>query len=266
VVHRSYQFGPWLVGVRTNSEAVGEWLEWALAEYASDEETDPYFSIHVGDERGAHVRGYHILYRETSKLARTFDLAGVGRTFLTELESFLFAERDDALYADATIVASNGRFGLMPATTGLFVGSLGQRAVRKTGIVLSAETKVAIDPESGEVVPITSRLNVPEGAVERLAAIAPTTEPDGRVAVTRPLKIDTLFSVGMPDEPLLPVSPATAVYRMATHALNLHQLGSPGLEALHRLADDADCYEIKTANPKNMLSALTRGMHSDEAA
>ena len=224
VVHRNYELGSWLVGVRSNSEAVGEWLDWALGEFASDEEADPYYSIHIG-ETGANSRGYHILYRETIKLARTFDLASVGRTLFTELESFLFGDRDDALFVDVTIVASNGRVGLIPATTGMFVGSLGRRAVRQTGITISDETKVAIDPDSGEAIPITSRLDVPHDAIERLAAIAPTTQPDEGFTVTTPMKIDTVFSVGLPDEALAPVSKATAVYRMATHLMNLHQLG-----------------------------------------
>jgi len=266
VVHRNYELGSWLVGIRSNSEAVGEWLDWALGEFASDEEADPYYSIHVGEQRGANSRGYHILYRETIKLARTFDLAGVGRTLLTELESFLFSERDDALFADATIVASNGRVGLIPAITGMFVGALGDRAVRQTGITLSNETKVAIDPHSGEAIPITSRLDVPHDAIERLAAIAPTTQPDERMTMTTPMKIDTVFSVGLPDEAIAPVSTATAVYRLGTHLINLHQLGSRGLDALIRTVSGATSYEVRTSNPKNMLAALTEGMHADEAA
>ena len=265
VVHRNYELGSLLFGIRSNSEAVGEWLDWALGEFASEEEADPYYSIHVGEQRGA-SRGYHILYRETIKLARTFDLAGVGRTLLTELEGFLFSERDDALFANASIVASNGRIGLIPATTGMFVGTLGQRALRETGITLSNETKVAIDPSSGEAIPITSRLPVPHDAIERLAAIAPSAQPDERFAVTRPLKIDTVFSVGLHPEPLAPVSTATQVYRLGTHMMNLPQLGSRGLDAMVSMVGGATSYEVRTSNPKNMLTAITEGMRADAAA
>jgi hypothetical protein len=84
--------------------------------------------------------------------------------------------------------------------------------------------------------------------------------------VTTPMKIDTVFSVGLPDEAIAPVSTATAVYRMGTHLMNLHQLGSHGLEALIRAVSGANSYEIRTSSPKNMLAALTEGMHADEAA
>ena len=163
-------------------------------------------------------------------------------------------------------MASNGNPGLIPATTGMFVGTLGQRALRQTGITLSNETKVAIDPASGKAIPISSRLDVPPDAIERLAAIAPTAQPDDRLAVTKLVKIDTVFSVGVHDEPLAPVSTATQVSRLGTHVLNLHQFGSPGLEALVHMVGGATSYEVRSSNAKNMLTAITEGMRADAAA
>src|SRR6266511_1979539 len=109
VVHRSYDIGGLIFGIRTNSEAVGRWLDDCLGNYRTRKKADPYYSIHVGEQLRPSMRGYHILYRETLKLARTFDLAGLGRTLLAELESYEFADRDDALYLDAAVVASDGK-------------------------------------------------------------------------------------------------------------------------------------------------------------
>jgi hypothetical protein len=264
VVNYTYEVGGWAFGIRTNSEAVGAWLDECLGEYRIDDpEVDPYYSLLVetGNGRGP-VRRYHLFYRETRKIGRTFDLVGLGRTLLSELESYFFTERDDALYADAVVVAKDGVTGLIPATTAHYVDTLGRR-VERAGVILPVETKVAIDLSSGEVVPIEPLLRVPEDALDRLARIGGRNGRDHRLLLERPVRVDSVFLVGVAEELLQPVLPSVALFALATHVINMRKLGQAGLEALRRTVEDARCYEIASRGPADMLDALTEALRPD---
>jgi hypothetical protein len=261
VVNYGYGVGDWAFGIRTNSEAVAAWLDECLGEYRiDDDEIDPYYSLVVetGDGGGS-VRRYHLLYRETIKIGRTFDLVGLGRTLLSELESYLFAERDDALYADAVVIAKDGATGLVPGLAAQYIDTLG-RKVERAGVILPVETKVAIDLSSGEVVPMKPMLRVPEDAFDRLAQIGGGNGRDHRLLLDRPVRVDTVFSIGSADELLQPVVPSAALFRMATHAVNMRKLGQTGLEALLRTVSTARCFEIASKGPADMLDALAEGV------
>jgi hypothetical protein len=263
VVNHTYDIGGWAFGIRTNSEAVGTWLDECLREYRIDDpdhEIDPYYSLLVetGDS-GSSVRRYHLLYRETMKIGRTFDLVGLGRTLLSELESYLFAEREDALYADAVVVAKDGATGLVPEMAVQYIDTLGRR-VERAGVILPVDTKAAIDLTSGDVVPIEPMLRVPGDALDRLARIGGTNGRDHRLPLEGPVKVDTVFSIGSAEEPLQSVPPGLALYRMATHAVNMRKLGRKGLEALSRTVEGARCYEVASKTPVNVLDALAEAI------
>jgi hypothetical protein len=262
VVQHSYKVGGLTFGIRTNSEAVGDWLHDCLGAYRTRKKADPYYSIHVAGQYGSSMRGYHILYRETLKLARTFDLTGVGRTLFAELESLLFPDRDDAVYLEASVVASDGAVALVPGTAALYVATLGDRKVQRAGLRLPVETKVAIDPDSGEAVPIESRLKIPADAIARLAALAPVDRSDDRLVLDGPVKLDAVFSIGPTEDPLLPVSSAVALYRLGSHALNLGKLGTAGLETLLGVVERARCYEVASGMPQEVLDAFSAGIRS----
>src|SRR3954452_6512249 len=95
VVQRSYEIGPWIFGVRTNSEAVGDWLDEWLDEWETGDVAEPVYSIFV-PEGGKVGRPYHVLYEESRQHVRSFSLADIGRRLLAELDGYLAAERDDA--------------------------------------------------------------------------------------------------------------------------------------------------------------------------
>src|SRR2546430_8866161 len=88
-VRRSYRFGNSYLGIRTNSESFGAWLDQTLAGHRSRKKPD-YFHYSVllanGSPKAA-GRRFHILYRETLMVQRTFHLPTVGRTLLAELEA-----------------------------------------------------------------------------------------------------------------------------------------------------------------------------------
>jgi hypothetical protein len=164
VVSRSYELSRFVVGIRTTSEALGAWLDDCLGRYRTDEEAEPHYSIIVEGDRGG-VRRYHILYRDTMKISKTFDLAGLGRTLLTELESLAFPERD-AVYADLAVVGSDGALALMPAMTAQYLDTLG-RSVHRAGVILPVETKVAIDPNTGGAISHPTFARRPGGRARR---------------------------------------------------------------------------------------------------
>ncbi len=168
----------------------------------------------------------------------------------------------DALYLDAAVVASDGKVALVPATSAIYVATLGGRKVQRAGLRLPAETKVAIDKESGQAVPIRPQLQVPADALARLAALAPAHRNDDRVAVDLPVKVDAVFSVGGSEDPLHPVSPAVALFRLGSHALNLANLGTAGLETLRGVVERARCYEVASGKPEEVLDAFFAGLHA----
>jgi hypothetical protein len=260
VVSRSYDVGDYLVGVRTNSEAVGAWLDRYLGDLRTSEDAEPYYSILVADESDRRPgRRFNILYRESIAVARTFEVAGVVRTLLSELEGLLARGRNDAVYTDLAPVTSNGTVALIPASTVAFLDTLGGR-VRRAGLVLPIATRTAIDPVSGELIPIQPLLRVPPEAPDELRGVGSGVD-DSRLLLDCPARVDVVCAVGgSATETLLPLTPGGAVHRLATHVLNLEQLGVGALEGLSRLTSGARCYELRSAKSREMLESLSAAM------
>src|SRR5712692_1669194 len=112
-VSRSYEVKGESFGLRTNSEAFATWLDDVLGAYRISEELPPFYSILIADQEKPGKR-FHLLYRETMALVRSYDLATIGRALFSQFEVPLLLDRDDAIYADMNAVASNGRSALVP--------------------------------------------------------------------------------------------------------------------------------------------------------
>lgn len=256
VVTQSYEIGPYVVGIRTNSEAFARWLEHTLGEYATSEEADPYYSLLVAEhDDGRPGKRFNILYRESTALAKDLDLAVVVRTLVAELEGFLFQQRNDAVYAQAGVVAADGRTALVPSLLVPYLATLGRR-LERSGLTLPVASQVAIDPASGLVVPVKPLLETAPDALERLRALAPTEGRDNRLVVERPTAVDAVCSIGLDEEPVQAVSAAYAVFRLVEKVVNLEKLGTTAVEAVGRLVENARCYELRTANVEGTRDAL----------
>jgi hypothetical protein len=262
VVQDSYEIGPWLVGVRTNSEAFGRWLDDTIGAYRTAVETDPYYSVLVAEEDdGRPGKSFHILYRETTALIKSFDLRAVVQMLLAELDSLLAHDREDAIYADAALVASNGVTGLvLPSLTAPYLTALGRHVEKE--IALPLRLQVAIDPDTGLAVPIEPKLAVDERALDALGAIVQLNGRHERLVVERPAEVDVVCAVGLAEEALTPLSEAQTVFRLAQQAVNLGKLGERGLVGLARLAERARCYEVRTANVRDTLASLLLALRS----
>ena len=193
VVWRSYEIGRMQFGIRTNSEACGEWLDETFSEYRVDEETAPYLSLLVaGDENGQVGKRFHVLYEESRALVRTHDLRLVGEMLLAQFDHVQASERTDKVYIDGGLVRLGDVVGLVPPILPPYLGTLGHRVVERSGLELPVSGFVAVDLESGRVVSPRRALDVPADALDRLTEIHPTNGRERRVTVEEPIDVDVV--------------------------------------------------------------------------
>jgi hypothetical protein len=256
VVTHTFNIGGVPFGIRTTSEAVGDWLAETFAEFRSEEDVEPHWGIVVGDGgQGSGKKEFHVLYRSTMALTKTFDIRSLGLTLLSEVESVTFPDRDDAIFLDCAVVTSNGVRGLMPAMLIPYFRSLGRR-IDRSAVTFPAEHAVAIHPVSGEVIPVQRSVEIPTGALDALARAVPTAEGDRRV-VDRAMRMDVVCSIGVAEEDVRPMSKGATLHRMVSHVLNFPKVKDGGLEGLIRLVERAQCYELRSGRPAEMLESLS---------
>src|ERR671919_1706118 len=96
VVYQWYEVAGRRFGVRTTSEAFGEWIDYALSEYRTDpDDEDPVYSLLVAKDSGTRgTKGYHILYKWTGCLVRTLHLPTLGRAFLASVDVMESGDRE----------------------------------------------------------------------------------------------------------------------------------------------------------------------------
>lgn len=257
VAQHSFRMGEVEFGIRTTSEAFSDWLAEVLGAYRIEDEHRPEFSIVIGDGgTGRGEKKFHILYRGTIALARTFHLPTLVRVLQSELDGFFVHDRDDAIYTDTTLVSIDGMRAMIPSSLVFYMGSLGRR-VDRAGVSLPADTVSAIDLETGLLVPARPGVEISAEALGALAGVAPLNGGPDRFTLDGPTTVDAVCSIAETEAPWRPVSPGVAVYRMADHVLNLPKLGARALDGLVRLVERGRTFELDAAGPKDMLQALT---------
>lgn len=263
-MEQTYELGRHLVGVRTNSEAFGAWLADTFSAYRSSEQVGAMYSVVIADEGDRQPgKRFHVVYKVAGVLARTFDLVELGRTLVSELESYAFSDWDEAIYARATVVSSDGVAAIVPNAD---LGHLTEisRQVERAGITLPPiGGGVAIDPDSGRLIPIPHRLPITDAAADRLARLAPPDGSSRRDGVPRreaPVSprpdVEVVCLAGWGNQPLRPVSRALGVQGLASTVVNLDALGARALEGLARLTERAPCYELGFERSEQMIDAL----------
>jgi hypothetical protein len=265
VVKGLYSFGGAEIGVRSTSQEFGEWVDGALRSYRSPGKYQTHYSIVIAESSGDGALAkerYHILYKGTIPIIKTPDIQTLVRTFLSDLEIFLFDDRTDAIFADMNVVSLAGVNALVPGSLVPFIGSLGRRRLGRTGLRLPAETAVAIEPGTGRVIPIQPMVELTAGALDLLAKVVPGNGRDPRMVVEQPLTIDAVLSIGWGRDPLAAVSKGLGLYRLGAHLVNLELLGGEALEGVRPMVESARCYEISSAKPAEMLDGLLRMFQS----
>jgi hypothetical protein len=257
-VRSSYRIGDRTIGVRTTSPEVGAWLDEALGAYRRRAWERPEYSI-VIDGGGAtdarRGRRFHVLYRGTSALVRTFEITTVGMSLLAELESRLLRDRDDALYVFAALVRVDDVNVLVPSWLVSYLCRLG-RKMERARVTLPLARWVALDPRSGEVVRPTLTLDVPDGALRALGRIHGSDERIPAMGPDAPVRIDAVLTYDEAMGGIEHGKRAVALYRLGGLAPNLMRIGGDGLATLRTLVESAHTFEIGLGRPRQMLEAL----------
>jgi hypothetical protein len=235
--------------MRTTSETFGAWMDEALGGYQIDEERQPYYSIVAAEpdpSKPRSVKDFHILYGGTAKLIRTLHLPSLASTLLSELQSLTYPQRDDAIYAALVPISSKSAAAVVPVDLVPFLGALGRR-VHRAGLSLPAVRAVAIDPDSGHLMPVPQLLEIPEDAIEMLGKLLPANGRSDRTSFDNPLSPQVVLAgyFQSSDETLQPLSRAQAVHALTPSVLNLEKVGGAALDALVRVVDRARCYAVK---------------------
>jgi hypothetical protein len=264
VVDGSYRIGKNLVGIRCTSKRFGDRLDRALSGHWSTEPAPAVYSVVVSDgkgDRGQPGRKFHVLYRHDSPMVRTLHLPTLVRSLLAELDSLTFSQRDDLMFMGAGLVASNGSVALGPGAMSMYLDRLGRR-VERAGLRLAPARFVAVDPRSGQIVPVPSQLDVSPNAVARLGTVFPSDRPDNRhgLVLDGPTEVDAIFDFS-DGEALSPMSRALVVSRLARGVANFPKFGKEGLEALARLVQGTPCLGLGRPQPAAMLEILSSGLN-----
>jgi hypothetical protein len=253
---------PW--GIRSTSHAFGEWAARTLATYRISEQADnEQYSVLVADppEEGKPQRRYHILYRGTLIVVKSFCLEEVARALIGELAKTTFMARDDLIYLEGGLLWRGDTVAIIPGSSISYVHTIGRR-VNRSRFQLGDQAWLAVDPETGRVV-APYLLDVDESAYAQLDAIAPPAPPDRRVLV--PPLAPSVVCVMNWDEGVREISPAAGVHRLATHVLNMPMMQQRGLDGLARLVRDARCYAIGTGGAADILGRFGEAMTISQA-
>src|SRR6266542_3912394 len=177
--HTTVKLGDHAFKIRSTSRAFNTWLGNVLKPYkVRKPSAQNWYSVVIAggdpDEDTKSKRRFHILYRGSSQIVRTLDLvSSSGSPPFAELESTTFEERDDAVYVEAAALAMDGKVALIP---GRYLPTLWKvsRRLHQAGVRLPLARTVAIDRQTGQVIPTTSTLEIPGDAIDRLVkAVGP---------------------------------------------------------------------------------------------
>jgi hypothetical protein len=259
-VTQAYEVGLAKFRIRTNSVEFAKWLGDVLSEYKIDVEDErrPEFSVYFA-ETGKPGKRFHLVYEGTRVLVRALRVDTIAHALLSQLEIPLLLKRDDVIYGQMSALRADGVTAVVPPILLPLLETFSKRELERAGLVLPVTTTIAIDPATGDLVPVPHVL-VTDAAFARLAALESHGE-EPRATVDQSLSVDVLFSFGDTIEPVRPVSKAEALYRAASHSLNLRAVGGEvGLNGLSKLVDRADCWALSiakwTSTPKRIAAVL----------
>ncbi|HEX6230975.1 MAG TPA: hypothetical protein VF029_04630, partial [Actinomycetota bacterium] len=166
--------------------------------------------------------------------------------------------RDDAIFVQAATVTTPGGTILMPyaLVPGLARAS---RRVRRAGHVPPGAMAVAVDPETGHLIPVPSGLDLPDDLYERLAATFPSRPADPRAFVDDEVAVGAIFTYArLPEPGVVHRSRAETLLSLVPSVRNLDLVRGRGVRGLARLVAEASCYQGWWGSTQEMLDTLTR--------
>jgi hypothetical protein len=235
--------------IRTTSRRFARWLNSAMSEYRVRKKYPVAFSVVIagGEEEGP-IRArkrFHILYQGSRQLLRTKDIGTLARGIFAEIEQALTPDRDDAIYLQTPAIALDGKIALVPDFYRQTLARLGRRP-ELAGLRLPVQRVVAVD-DTGQVVPFTPQLGIPDDAVDRVIEKFGGNGAAPTAGIDRPRLADAVVGSILkpaPEDHMQPISRGRALYCLASDAINTPKIGSERvLESLARLVERAGgCY------------------------
>ena len=257
-------------GVRTTSVSFGAWVRYVLAAYRAEGPLDPgdvpSFSLVIEDPEspsGRATRNLHILYRGTFAVVRSLDVSVVARTFLGEIGSITFPGRDDAIYLGASVIGGPDTTVLIPTRFVPAIGVAGRRIQRALDIRLPAQLTVALDRESGHLIPAPGTLDIPADALDILARSVPSVaNGDRRSFVEREVAVDRVVVWGR-ERGLHPTSKGPVLFDLARSIRNLGVVGKQGVMTLARVLSEAEVLSMSWWGTSNLIEVLGQAVGSE---
>lgn len=257
MAHRSYEVAGVQFGVRTNAEGVADWLDGTFGDFEVDDQTAPYYSIVFGASENGNVgTAFHVLYEESRALVRTLDLRAVADVLIGQFEHVAASERSDAVFLDSAAVRLGDVLALVPPIVPPYLANLSRRVVDRTGLKLPGTTYVALELGSGRLIPTTPTLDIPGGAADALAELAPHKRREELARIEEPRWADLVVFIGMAEEPIRPYSQGRAAHLLATRILNIDQVSGRGLETVAAAVREAPSYEMRSTSVDETLGTL----------
>lgn len=256
----SYRVGDAVFGIRSTSAEFSDWVSHALAGYRTDDEAMPFYSIVVGgsnETRSKSARGVHILYRGTTPMVRTLELKTLGSALLGELETHLFAERDDAVFTDYMAMRVDDSVAAIPSSLAPTLGRFGRRLQRE-GVSLGLTTHLVVELDSARVLSTKPAMRLPSSTLDGLAG---PKIPGDRLVLggEEPLRHVFVFDHEQEGH-TRPISRARAVHQLSGRTFNLTRLGHRGLSALAQMTEGGSFHGLRTGDARTTLDTLVTTM------
>jgi hypothetical protein len=261
VVEQTYRMGRFIFGVRTNSEPFAAWLAETFGPYTGTPQIRKcIFSVLVADEAPGVGKRFHILYKQESVVVRTLDIRELVEVLRAEFESLLFTHWDEGIYMEGTLVSRDGVTALLPT---MDLVELNDRERARVGI--PAGGRVAIDADSGRLMPVPPRLTIPAEALARLPGRNGRPAPEQLERPPAGIDVVCLAGVETGDLVVRPISRAAALAKLLRlTVINAETIGPRALEGLSRLTEGAACFELGEDTPQ-LLRGLAEAIESRTA-
>ena len=261
VVHKSYEIGGYVFGIRTNSEDCGDWLAHVLDAYEAEDPAEPYYSLWIPEKAEAVGSKFYVLYRESDELVRTLDPTVMAQRLLAELATFALRRRNEGIFLNACVVERGGMHALIPSSMIPFMRQAGRRVERELSLPLDPTVGVALD---GRLFAAPDVLGLAPDSAEDLAwRIGADTVPERRELIPGSVDAICVFHYDPSSAPIVPLTRALTVHALAREAHNLHASRGAHLGALAELVAGARCYLLQNAKAREAFELLTEVLDGD---
>jgi hypothetical protein len=248
------------LGVRANSRAALEDLRRHLPprwrpSYRT--RVDCLYSVIVGDgaPRGG-MRRFHLLYADSTRLARTMEIAELVRAFESDVEIYVAAMAPERIFVHAGVVGWRGHAILIPGPSGSGKSRLVEALLRRGATYYSDE--FAVLDSRGRVYPFRRPLHLrPHTDREERPDAVHVSTPRGMSPLPAGLILVTSYKRGGRWHPRL-LSPGEATMALLAHTVPARLRPKQAVLALVRAARGATALRGPRGEAEDMAATVLR--------